>query len=261
MHAETRGATLFVDGRSRLHRLHPLSKLAFMLFSGVAAYLAPGGWPVPAALLALNVCLLLGSGTAARAWPILWRVMLPLAVFMVPIHGLLHPDNATVAAAWHGLTVYREGLIFASLILLRLAVLLSASLIFVLSTHPADILTMITQAGWPPALAYLLGSPLLMLPAMRERVRTIQAAQRARGMNSDGNLLQRMRGVAPLIIPFTLGALMEIEQRAVALEVRGFNSPTPKTAWREVSDTGSQRALRWLLLAACVALIVYRAVA
>lgn len=256
-HDET---TLFVESETRLHRLNPLTKLAYMLLCGCAAYLAPGGWVMLGALLGLNALLLVLGGVAGRAWRVLWRIMLPLAVFIVPIHGLLYPDNATVAASFQGVALYREGLAFAATTLSQLTVFLSASLIFILSSHPADILTSITEAGWPPALAYLIGSPLLMLPAMRERVRTIQSAQRARGLDSEGGLIRRMRGLAPLVTPFTLGALMEIEQRAVALEVRGFKSPVAKTSWREVHDSMLQRAIRWLMLAASIGLIVFKAV-
>lgn len=261
--AET-GATLFVGGRSFVHALNPLTKLAYVLFAAALAYAPPvrtaaGAWLVCAALLAVNGGLLLGAGTASRAWSLLWRVMLPLAVFMLPIHGLLHPDNRTVIAAWHGVAVYREGLFFAGTVLLQVAVVLSASLLFVLCTHPADIVTSVTQAGLSPKLAYLVGSPLLMLPAMRARAASVQAAQRARGLDSEGGFRKRVRGVVPLVKPFLLGALMDIEQRAVALEVRGFNSRSARTAWREVRDTGTQRWARRLMLLGALGVILYKA--
>ena len=256
------GTTLFVEGRSFVHSLNPLTKLAWVLLAGVLAYAAPAPsetwrWLYCGALLAVNGCLLFSAGVSPRAWALVWRIMLPLAVFMFPIHGLLYPDNRTMVAAWHGVAVYREGLAFAGTVLLQVLVLLSASLLFVLSTHPADIVTAVTQAGWSPKLAYLVGSPLLMLPAMRARAASVQAAQRARGLDSEGSPLKRARGLFPLVKPFLLGALMDIEQRAVALEVRGFNSRTVRTSWREVADSPAQRTARYLMLAASLAVIVY----
>jgi energy-coupling factor transport system permease protein len=183
--------------------------------------------------------------------------MLPLALFMLPIHGLLYPGNRTVALAWHGLTIYREGLAFAGTVLLQVAVFLTASLLFVLCTHPADMVTAVTRAGGSPKLAFLVGSPLLMLPAMRARTATVQAAQRARGLDSEGGILKRAKGLVPLVKPFLLGAIMDIEQRAVALEVRGFNSRSARTAWREVPDSAAQRWARWAMLAASLGVAVY----
>ncbi|MEZ7195132.1 energy-coupling factor transporter transmembrane component T family protein [Pseudodesulfovibrio karagichevae] len=256
------GTTLFVEGRSFVHALNPLTKLAWVLLAGALAYGAPsltlaGQWLVCAALLALNGCLLLTAGAATRAWGLLWRIMLPLMLFMIPIHGLLYPGNRTAIAVWHGIAVYREGLVFAGTILLQVAVLLSASLLFVLCTHPADMVTAVTQAGWSPKLAFLVGSPLLMLPAMRARAATVQAAQRARGLDSEGGLFKRAKGLFPLVKPFLLGAIMDIEQRAVALEVRGFNSRSARTAWREVPDSPAQRRSRWAMLAACLGIAAY----
>ncbi|AMK11073.1 energy-coupling factor transporter transmembrane component T family protein [Pseudodesulfovibrio indicus] len=257
-------ATLFVEGRSLVHGLNPLTKLAYILLAAALAYAPPvrttaGTWLVCAVLLAVNGGLLASSGTGARAWSLLWKVMLPLALFMVPIHGLLHPDNRTALAAWHGVAVYREGLLFAGTVLLQVAVVLTASLLFVLCTHPADIVTSVTRAGLSPKIAYLVGSPLLMLPAMRARAASVQAAQRARGLDSEGGLTRRVRGLFPLVKPFLLGALMDIEQRAVALEVRGFNSRTARSAWREVRDSGAQRWARRLMLLGSLGLILYKA--
>jgi energy-coupling factor transport system permease protein len=262
MKGSSTGTTLFVEGRSFVHALNPLTKLAWVLFIGALAYGAPvhahqARWLVCTALLALNGCLLLSAGAAPRAWGLFWRIMLPLMLFMLPIHGLLYPGNRTAAWAWHGIAVYREGLVFAGTVLLQVAVLLSASLIFVLCTHPADMVTAVTRAGGSPKLAFLVGSPLLMLPAMRARAATVQAAQRARGLDSEGGIFRRAKGLFPLVKPFLLGAIMDIEQRAVALEVRGFNSRSARTAWREVADSPAQRWARWAMLAACLAVAVY----
>jgi energy-coupling factor transport system permease protein len=265
MQGSPSGATLYIEGRSFVHALNPLTKLAWLLLAGVLAYCAPvtgpeARWLVCAALLGLNGCLLLSAGAAHGAWRLLWRIMLPLMLFMIPIHGLLYPGNRTAVAVWHGIVAYREGLVFAGTVLLQVAVLLSASLLFVLCTHPADMVTAVTQAGGSPKLAFLLGSPLLMLPAMRARAATVQAAQRARGLDSEGGPFKRARGLVPLIKPFLLGAIMDIEQRAVALEVRGFNSRSPRTAWREVADSPAQRWARRAMLAACLGVAVYRIV-
>jgi energy-coupling factor transport system permease protein len=258
------GTTLFVEGRSLVHALNPLTKLAWVLLAGALAYGAPmpasapeARWLVCAALLALNGGLLLSSGAAPKAWGLFWRVMLPLALFMLPIHGLLYPGNRTVAWAWHGIAAYREGLTFAGTILMQVAVLLTASLLFVLCTLPADMITAVTRAGGSPKLAFLVGSPLLMLPAMRARAATVQAAQRARGLDSEGGILKRAKGLVPLVKPFLLGAIMDIEQRAVALEVRGFNSRSARTAWREVPDSPAQRWTRRAMLAACLGIVVW----
>ncbi|BCS86863.1 cobalt ABC transporter permease [Pseudodesulfovibrio sediminis] len=211
-------------------------------------------------LIVCNLVLAMMSGVLGPLWKILWRTMLPLLLFMIPIHGLLNPDNVTPVFTYHSISLYAEGLRFAAVVLVRLAAVITASLLFVLCTHPADCITAATQAGCSPSVAYLLGSPLLILPAMRARAGVIQSAQRARGLDSEGHFFKRMKALKPLVAPFVLGALVEIEQRAIALEVRGFNSRTVATSWRVLVDSKGQKGARWAMLLMVVGIIVWRIV-
>lgn len=252
-------ATLFVSRKTWLHKLHPFNKLAFILLTGVVVYLGPAGWYVEAILIALNLGLAIMGEVFKVTWRLVWRTLLPLAFFMIIIHGFLYPENRTILISFNeGGHFYQEGFLFALNILLQLTAVLTASLIFVLCTHPTDLITAISQTGCPQSLAYLIGSPLLLLPIMRERIGTIQDAQRSRGLDSEGNFIKRFFFLFPLVAPLVLGSLVEIEQRSIALEIRGFNTPGPKTSLRTVSDTTWQQLLRWVMLLVSVLIVVYR---
>jgi energy-coupling factor transport system permease protein len=60
--------------------------------------------------------------------------------------------------------------------------------------------------------------------------RGILEAQRARGLRWRGSPLRRGRALVPLVLPLVLGAVAEVDDRAVALEtraveVRGVRTP------------------------------------
>ncbi len=251
-------ATLFIDKDSWLQRLHPFTKLSHILLTGVIVYAGPSGWKYAGLLLLINAVVIASGGILKEACQTLGRIMLPLLLFMIPIHGFLYPDNTTVLLDAYGITMYQEGLNFALTTLAKLTVVLMASLLFVFSTHPADLINALSLAGKSPSLAYLLGSPLLLLAGMRKRIETIQAAQRARGLHTEGNVIRRLSSLAPLIFPLVIGAIIEVEQRAISLEVRGFQSTSAKTTLRILADSTLQRLARWLMLAAATALIVFR---
>lgn len=240
---------------SWLASLHPFTKLSYIVLTAAAIY------ALPPRLTCLFLPLLLNAAVAASARMLnkecaaLWRILLPLGLFMFPIHGFFHPGNKTVLLAGYGLTVYSEGVHFALLTLLRLAAVLMASFHFVFSTQPADLISAISHTAKSPSLAYLIGSPLLLLTSMRERIETIQAAQRARGLQLDGNVIRRIGNLAPLVFPLVIGAVVEIEQRTIALEVRGFKSTCAKTSLRVLDDSAAQRLARWMMLAASSALL------
>lgn len=237
--------SLYQPGNSCLHQLHPLTKLVFSLAAAAIIFGGPGGWR-PAlftGMLALMVLWAAGLGrpVVRASRPIL----VPLAVVLFLVHGLFNPNNQTILFELGALHVGQEGLAYAVLVLLRLAAALAASLLLVLSTHPAHLIQALVEAGLPVGLAYLLGSPLLLLPQMASRVQAVQAAQQARGLETQGTVLQRVRALFPLAAPLVLSALLDVEERALSLEVRGFSAPVAKTSLVELRDSRLQRAARW----------------
>lgn len=258
MQKHSRSATLFVDKDSWIHRLHPFTKLSYIVLTGVLVYSGIISWKFTGFLLLGNVLILLSGDVLRETYQAVWRIMLPLLLFMVPIHSFLYPGNKSVLYSISVFVIYQEGFYFALVTLLKLTVVLMTSLLFVFSTHPADLISSISHTGKSPSLAYLFGSPLLLLAGMRERIEIIRAAQQARGLHTGGNIFRRFCSLAPLILPLVTGAIVEVEQRSIALEVRGFRSNSVQTTLRIVPDSTMQRLSRWLMVAGAVGIIIFR---
>lgn len=240
--------TLYLPGTSYLHRLHPLSKLVFSLASAVIIFGGPGGW-VSAFFPGLFAMLLLWrAGLVGEVTRTILRLLTPFAVVLFLIHGFVNPQNQTILLRLGPVALGQEGLNFASLIVIRLTAALTASLLLMVSTHPSDLIQSLVEIGLPHRLAYLLGSPLLMLPQMVARVQVIQSVQQARGLETQGNFFQRVRALFPLVAPLVFSVLVDVEDRSLALEVRGFNAPNQKTSLTELVDTREQRAARWIMI-------------
>lgn len=251
---KTGSASLYIPGNSWLHTLHPFNRLIYILLTGVAVYLLPKTNFVACFFITANLVLALSAGILQPSWRFLWRTLLPLCLFMIPIHGFLYPSNSTALFTIGPASFYLEGVQFAFGVLVKLAAILGSSLLFVFCTNPVDLITAITQAGLPQVSAYLIGSPLLLLPVIRGRLATIQAAQQSRGLRSGGNFIVRFLALFPLLAPLVLSSLVEIEQRSIALELKNFNSSGPKTSLREVSDSTTQRFLRWTMFGASLSI-------
>ena len=93
---------------------------------------------------------------------------------------------------------------------------------------------------------------------MVERASVIQAAQRARGLDTEGSLRARLRGVLPLVGPVILSSLTEVEERSLALEVRAFGKPGRRALLWRMPDSTIQLVVRAVLLLALIAAIVGR---
>jgi energy-coupling factor transport system permease protein len=134
--------------------------------------------------------------------------------------------------------------------------MLSGSLLFVTTTHPSKLLRALDAAQCPPALSFLLASPLLLIGEFTARATAISHAQQARGMRVD-NPLSRLRAVTVLIVPLITLALADASERSQVLTARGFRALPRRTVLVAPADSILERRLRFLFLAATAALSGY----
>ena len=80
----------------------------------------------------------------------------------------------------------------------------------------------------------------------------IADAQRSRGMETEGNLLVRIKAFLPLISPVVMSALTATRERAIALEVRGFGAKGLKTWMHPHQKTKADRIFSWLCIAGLI---------
>ena len=122
-----------------------------------------------------------------------------------------------------GLTV--ERLWFAVSQLMRI---LSISLVFVMIPYTMDSRAYgvtFSKLGLPDRLAYAMELSFRFIPTLARNFQVTLDAQRARGFELDagkGSLVQKVKKVAPLIIPVTMNAIVSSEDIANAMDLRGF---------------------------------------
>lgn len=216
----------------------------------------PGGWLAALIPGLLALIFLWQAGLAVQSTHAAVRILAPIIIILFLIHGFLNPNNQTTLFSLGPLSLGAEGLEYAALVAIRLTAALAVSFVLVMSTHPGHLVQGLVDTGMPYGLAYLLGSPLLLLPRMADRVNVVRAAQQSRGLETRGNIFQRAKALLPLAAPFILGALVDVEERALALEVRGFNAPFPKTSLNELHDSKTQRIARWSMMFLAIVLLI-----
>jgi energy-coupling factor transport system permease protein len=248
--------SVYTPGASFLHVLHPLTKLMAVALIVVAAYLLPGLLS-PLALFFVVLLLVYFSGvTASFVRPVLLG-LLPVVVSLFVIQGILFPPQGATPLPLGPVTLTREGLAFAFLISTRLLTFTSAILLMLRTTHPADLVFALTERGLPRSIGYILLVTLQIAPDMIGRATAILEAQRSRGLETPGGV-RRLRAIVPLVGPLVVGALLDVEERAMALESRAYTTKGPKSSLRQLVDTQGQRIARLLMLLALAALIVGR---
>ena len=220
-----------------------------------------GGVFWPLAIVGVAVIL---PATFARVLPTLLRYSilfsLPIAVSALLVNLFFYPGGQTVLFRIGPITATAEGLAFAVEILARIAAISGSVTLFYLTTRPSELVLDLERRGVSPRLAFVANASVQTVPAMAERASSIVAAQRARGLDTEGGFLNRLRGVLPIVAPVVLGSIAEVEERSMALDARAFTRPGRRSLLWSPADSSAQRVLRWLLVLGLVGLIVVHTV-
>jgi energy-coupling factor transport system permease protein len=235
------------------HGLNPLTKLVLATVTAIDAVIM-GGLVGPLALLLLVVLAPAAwAGVAGRLIRLAFLLSLPLAISTLLINVFFFPGGQDVLLTIGPITATREGLVFALEMLVRILTFSGAIILFYLTTRTADLVLDLERRGVSRRLGFVIDSSVQVVPAMVERAAVITAAQRARGLDTEGSIRKRIRG------PVVMGAIGEVEERTMALEARGFTRPGRRTLLWSPRDTPLERVLRWVLALTIPFLLVARA--
>jgi energy-coupling factor transport system permease protein len=239
----------FVPGRSVLHRAHPYTPLViaagiFFLVFAVRA---------PAAVWVLVV----GAALFAASGGVLGAVLRPAALLALPTWALLTVIHGLLGGAPHvavgPVAFSAPGTVLALVFGGRLAAILLAFLTALATVSPARLVEAMTARGVPFGRTYLLVSTLTVVPRLRARVAQIVEAQQCRGLALGGSPVARLRALGPLVVPLVLSALAEVDEQALALDVRGGTLAGRRTAMDPPHDRPLDRLVRWAVVAVVVA--------
>ncbi len=248
-----RGVTIgqYFPGESLIHRLDPRTKITAVFLMSVAIFL-PKAWPG----YAVTVLFCLTAVALARV-PVLMilrglRPILILLLITVLFNAFLTPGETLFRiGSW---TVTREGLVFSAVAAVRLILLMVTASLLTLTTSPIRltdgierILRPLVPLGVPAhELALMMTIALRFIPTLTEEADRIMRAQAARGADfQSGNLINRLRGLIPVLVPLFVAAFRRADELATAMEARGYRGGQGRTRMKELSFT----ARDWTALA------------
>lgn len=236
--------------------LNPATKLAVAALEVVAAFVLPGWLGPGLVLLALAVVGI--ASRAIRDLVLIGLATLPLVVSIMVVNLFLLPGASDQIARIGPLAPTWSGFWFGLLTTARLLAFSSAVALAYVTTPIDDLLADLSRRGVGRRAIFVVGAAVGMVPRTLERAGEILDAQRSRGMDTEGRIWRRARGVFPLAAPLVFGALTEVEERTMALEARAFSAPGRPTLLRVPLDKAVDRVLRWAAVLALVAVIGLR---
>ena len=250
--------SLYVEKDNYLTRLHPFTKL-FYVVTAIAVPLLAGDLKFFLLTIGISVALLISGGLLKKALPLIaFSLTILITIFL--IQGLFYKENVNPVIPWGKICFYREGLLYATRIGLNILNMLLSFALFVLATNPFDLVEELERAGLSRKAGYIIISVFQIIPQMLGTKNTIMDAQRSRGLETQGSLLTRFGAFLPLISPVVTSSLINTRERAVALEVRGFEAKQTKTFLAERARNPADNLIGVILLIAIVATGIWRVV-
>ncbi len=240
--------SLYIHRESPLHRLNPLTKLTLTFALILIAFSSPWYWTATGLIFAVLLPLSFAGKVQREYFWTALRLLAPVTGFIFVMQSFFLPGGETELFRFAFLRLTSETLAQAYLTAIRIFVMVSSFILFLLTTHPSELMGDLTRRGLPGQFAYVIVSTLQIIPQMQAKAQTIIAAQRSRGLDTEGTFLKRVSALAPLVGPLVFGSLVEVEERAIAIEARGFTSARPKTFLRELPDTRADKLIRWTLV-------------
>jgi energy-coupling factor transport system permease protein len=249
--------SIHADKDTGLHRLNPLTKLALAGFLLFGAMIVPGQWQTYLIWLVVVVPLAVWGRILSPFLRIALIATLPFAISIFLIQGFLWPGGTPLV--WIGpFSLKAEGWLFTIRFVGRILLINSAFLLIALTTRADHLMRALVEKGLPTMIAYIVLTTIQIAPRFQAKARTILGAQRSRGLETEGGLLRRMRALLPLVIPLVLGSLVDIEERAIALEARAFSRTGTRTSLFDIPDSAAQRVFRWSLLGIAAIMLASR---
>ncbi|MDW7679048.1 MAG: energy-coupling factor transporter transmembrane component T [bacterium] len=225
---------------SFVHRLDPRTKIMGILASMIALIAAHTFWE-----LLISFALLLAVIIISKLPPLLvLRNLKPFIwLFLITLifHILLFSGGTILATVpLLKIHIYREGLLNGLLYSVRLAEFVLLAAVLTLTTSPMEItdaldrfLSPFKKIGLPThEFVLMITLALRFIPTLISEADRLRKAQLSRGAVFEGNLLQRLKSVIPLIVPLFISVFKRADELAIAMDSRCYVGGKNRTSFK-----------------------------
>lgn len=239
-----------------ISRLYPLTKLIIALILGTTAIIVQTWQFGYMVLLPSMMLLALIDGKFVSYFKKVASVSIVFFSFIFLIQAFLVPSGATIWQ-WNFLHLTEGGLNKALSITSVILAFLTTLLLVFETTNISDLMVSLQRTGMPNGAAYVFLASLQMIPQMNQRSKVIMQAQRARGIETEGNLFVRLKAFLPTLSPLIISSITDIGDKAATLEARAFSATCKNTFYRQLKASTFDKVLPVIISVICIAYIVW----
>ena len=230
----------YYSADSSVHKMDPRTKILLLIVYIVAVFVAKNFLALSVTLVFLAVAVIC-SGVPISSVLKSIKAILFLVIFTALLNILFYtPKEGDYHLFW---VVYKEGLISAGFLALRLVSLVLGSSLLTLTTTPVSLtdgieslLNPLTYIKFPVHdLALIMSIALRSIPTLANETERIINAQKARGADFDGgNLISRAKALIPVLIPLLISAFRRGDELGDAMDARCYSGSKVRTKYKKL---------------------------
>jgi len=227
----------YIPGESFVHKLDPRIKIIISMVFIVSLFLVNNfeGYIFVIMFIAASVII------SKVPFKFIYKGLKPvfmLLLFTAVINIFMTSGEGTPLIQWKFIRIYREGLILAAFMIIRLTFLIMGTSLLTLTTSPIELTDGIEKLLRPfrkigvPAheLAMMMTIALRFIPTLMDETDKIMKAQMARGADFEsGNLFARAKNLIPLLVPLFISSFRRADELAMAMEARCYRGGEGRT--------------------------------
>ena len=232
----------YIPGNSIIHRLDPRSKLVAMILLIIIAFWANN--PITNLILFVATGIFVALSEVPLSFFIKGLRSMFFLIAFTTLFQLFFISGGQVLFEMGFIKITSYGIEQAGIIFCRFVLIIFFSTLLTLTTMPLSLATAVESLLGPlkrfkvpvHEIGLMLSMSLRFVPTLMDDTIRIMNAQKARGVDfGEGNVIQKVKAMIPILIPLFATSLKRADSLATAMEARGYQGGNGRSQYRQLN--------------------------
>ena len=232
----------YIPGNSIIHRLDPRSKLVAMILLIIIVFWANN--PITNLILFIATGIFVILSEVPLSFFIKGLRSMFFLIAFTTLFQLFFISGGQVLFEMGFIKITSYGIEQAGIIFCRFVLIIFFSTLLTLTTMPLSLATAVESLLGPlkrlkvpvHEIGLMLSMSLRFVPTLMDDTIRIMNAQKARGVDfGEGNVIQKVKAMIPILIPLFATSLKRADSLATAMEARGYQGGNGRSQYRQLN--------------------------
>lgn len=217
--------------------LNPLTKLNVFLTLGLSAFFVGDyryGFGVVIALLGIALV----AKCVKSYLKVYWKVLLMFGVLLFGLKAAFAPGEQIIWQKW-GIHITVESIQAALVLTSGVLAFCGAVIMFAQTTEWEDLTHALEKKGVSHVTSFVILSSFQTISDLGVNAKVIMDSQKARGIETEGNVIKRIKAYIPVMGPLVLNSISSVEEKSIAMDARAFSARGTHTSLIELPKVGT----------------------